>query len=115
MEHSLIYDKSVLLLPDATTFSFAVTVRPIMPKWNFKIILSDDTSEPQFSATRSTGTNSDTTIILYRWYSEKWVENIEPIKLNSTDNSIRLHIKIRLEMNQYQPQKHLIVSVWKEI
>jgi hypothetical protein len=114
MEYNLLYDKSVLLLPDATTFSFSVSPVLIGPAWKFKIVLSDDTYQDPFTSNTAVDNNNNITITLYRWYSDNWVENADPIEIISKGTVIKLAIKIRVAMNQYQPQKHIIVTVWKQ-
>jgi len=113
MEYSLLYDKSVLLLPNSNTFSFPVSVA-LLGTWNFKIILSDDTSYTPYTWNTTIDNNNNISIVLYGWYSDKWVENDAPIEIASKNDAIKLAIKIRVEMNQYQPQKHIMVSIWKK-
>jgi hypothetical protein len=114
MEYSLIYDKSVLLLPQSNSFNFSVSPATLAPKWKFKVTLSDDTSNEPLSTETSIDGDNNINIILYRWYSDNWVENVEPIEIVSKSSAIKLLVKIRLSMNQYQPNhKHIIVSVWK--
>lgn len=115
MDYSLLYDKSVLLLPGSTIFRFSISPALLSPAWNFKIILSDDTTQLAFSTNTEITNNNEINITLYSWYSDSWIENVEPIEIASKNSSVKLAVKIRVAMNQYQPElKHIIVSVWKK-
>lgn len=110
--YNLIYNESLLLLNKEDIVGLTLDTGVAKVKWILFFRFVSNASKKALSIDVNTNDRSVTDIYFNNWYADDWVENKEPIVIESKDKTKRIFIKIRSTANRNTTFRSVIITIW---
>lgn len=108
----LAYNSSFLLLEKSDFVS--IFLPKTLNSWALHLSFVDNDSVPELNA-KIDFIKGGMTITHNKWYGDGWTEYTKPFVVDSTDNKLKIYIKVRSWANRTQPFRKVEISIWQKL